>query len=188
MNTNRTCTWWLIGLMAGWLSVFSSTAADANASDQNATADTNATADANATVPSANPGKIYGLPSDEARGDMDSASLGEVFFRILGALLAVLALLLGGAYWFRKSRLFGLVPVSESNLKIVETKTLASRHALHVIEYGEQKFLIADSPAGTNFLTNLEGGVEAELPNEEPDEPAPGSFAEKLKNFIQRKS
>tara|TARA_Y100000994_G_C15618563_1_gene412028 strand:- start:54 stop:605 length:552 start_codon:yes stop_codon:yes gene_type:complete len=183
MKTNRTSKWWLIGLVAGWLSVFSGTAADANASDLNAT-DANATV----TVSSANPDKIYGLPNDETRGDIDSASLGEVFFRILGALLAVLALLLGGAYWFRKSRLFGLVPVSESNLKIVETKTLASRHALHVIEYGEQKFLIADSPAGTNFLTNLEGGVEAELPNEEPDEPAPGSFAEKLKNFIHRKS
>ena len=50
-------------------------------------------------------------------------------------------------------------------------------------------FLIADSPAGTNFLTDLEK-LEEEV-TEELDEAAekisPGSFAGKLKTLLERK-
>ena len=109
----------------------------------------------------------------------------EVVFRIFGALLVVLAILLGGAWWFRKSRLFGLVPASQSNLKIIETKSLGSRHAMHVVIYGEQRFLISDSPAGTSFLTHLDEVAEAE--DDADNEPKPGSFAAKLKGFLDRK-
>ena len=50
-----------------------------------------------------------------------------------------------------------------------------------MVEYGSKRFLIADSPAGTNFLTDLE--KLAEEVTEELDEAAEkisGSFAGKL--------
>jgi len=190
MMKNRTCKLWLIGLTVGWLFV------DQGLSAEPAPADTNATTeDANATAVPPKPGlesaasqRVYGLATPAEKFEPKPVNLMAVLLRIFGALLVVLTILLGGAWWFRKSRLFGLVPASQSNLKIVETKALASRHALHVVEYGDKRFLIADSPAGTSFLTDLDGLADDSLNGEEVSEPVPGSFAAKLKSFLNRKS
>ena len=134
--------------------------------------------------------KMYGVDTgDREMIEPEPVSLTEVMIRIVGALMIVMAILLGGAWWFRKSRLFGLVPAQSSHLNVIETRSLGSRHALHVVEYGSKRFLIADSPAGTNFLTDLEK-LEEEV-TEELDEAAekisPGSFAGKLKTLLERK-
>ena len=134
--------------------------------------------------------KVYGVDTgDREVIEPEPVSLTEVMIRIVGALMIVMAILLGGAWWFRKSRLFGLVPSQSSHLNVIETRSLGSRHALHVVEYGSKRFLIADSPAGTNFLTDLEK-LEEEA-TEELDEAAekisPGSFAGKLKTLLERK-
>ena len=134
--------------------------------------------------------KMYGVNTgDREVIEPEPVSLTEVMIRIVGALMIVMAILLGGAWWFRKSRLFGLVPAQSSHLNVIETRSLGSRHALHVVEYGSKRFLIADSPAGTNFLTDLEK-LEEEA-TEELDEAAekisPGSFAGKLKTLLERK-
>ena len=196
MMKNRTCNLWLIGLTAGWLFMDQGWAAEPAPADTNATTeDANATVDANATGAPPKPGfesaasqRVYGLSNPDDQYEAKPVNLMAVVLRIFGALLTVVAILLGGAWWFRKSRLFGLMPASQSNLKIVETKSLASRHALHVVEYGEKRFLIADSPAGTSFLTNLDGLADDPLNGEEISEPEPGSFATKLKSFLDRKS
>lgn len=134
--------------------------------------------------------KMYGVDTgDREVIEPEPVSLTEVMIRIVGALMIVMAILLGGAWWFRKSRLFGLVPAQSSHLNVIETRSLGSRHALHVVEYGSKRFLIADSPAGTNFLTDLEK-LEEEA-TEELDATAekisPGSFAGKLKTLLERK-
>ena len=134
--------------------------------------------------------KMYGVDTgDREVIEPEPVSLTEVMIRIVGALMIVMAILLGGAWWFRKSRLFGLVPAQSSHLNVIETRSLGSRHALHVVEYGSKRFLIADSPAGTNFLTDLEK-LEEEA-TEDLDEAAekisPGSFAGKLKTLLERK-
>ena len=134
--------------------------------------------------------KMYGVDTgDREVIEPEPVSLIEVMIRIVGALMIVMAILLGGAWWFRKSRLFGLVPAQSSHLNVIETRSLGSRHALHVVEYGSKRFLIADSPAGTNFLTDLEK-LEEEA-TEELDATAekisPGSFAGKLKTLLERK-
>ena len=191
MMKNRTCKLWLIGLVAGWLFVGQGLAAEPTPADINASLDINATEAKVSPRPgleSAASQRIYGLSTPTEQYEPKPVNLMAVVIRILGALLVVVAILLGGAWWFRKSRLFGLVPASQSNLKIIETKALASRHALHVVEYGEKRFLIADSPAGTNFLTNLDGLADELLDGEEASEPEPGSFAAKLKSFLDRKS
>ena len=134
--------------------------------------------------------KMYGVDTgDREVIEPEPVSLTEVMIRIVGALMIVMAILLGGAWWFRKSRLFGLVPAQSSHLSVIETRSLGSRHALHVVEYGSKRFLIADSPAGTNYLTDLEKLEEDTT--EELDETAekfsPGSFAGKLKTLLERK-
>ena len=133
--------------------------------------------------------KMYGVREKSAEViELKQVSLIEVMLRIFGALLIVVAILLGGAWWFRKSRLFGLIPGQSSNLNVIETRSLGSRHALHVVEYGSKRFLIADSPAGTNYLTDLDKLNDS---TEEVEESAgnfsPGSFAEKLKTLLKRK-
>ena len=56
------------------------------------------------------------------------------------------------------------------------------------MEYGSKRFLIADSPAGTNYLTDLEKLNDS---SEENDKTSgnlkPVSFAEKLKTLLERK-
>lgn len=190
MMKNRTCRLWLIGLTVGWLFAESGAAAEPKAPDFNATGDTNATVAkvSKSKFESAASQRVYGLSTPGEKYESKPVNLMAVVLRIFGALLVVLAILLGGAWWFRKSRLFGLLPASQSNLIIVETKSLGSRHALHVVEYGEKRFLIADSPAGTNFLTNLDGLADEMLEGEEPSELESGSFAAKLKSFLNRKS
>ena len=86
------------------------------------------------------------------------------------------------------ARLFGLVPPSQAKLKILETKSLGSRHAMHVVIYGEQRFLISDSPVGTSFLTHLDDPGEEPPEEEAVEEPEPGTFAFKLKTLISRTS
>ncbi|MCS5621865.1 MAG: flagellar biosynthetic protein FliO, partial [Nitrospinaceae bacterium] len=83
---------------------------------------------------------------------------------------------------------FGLVPTQSSHLNVIETRLLGSKHTLHVVEYGSKRFLIADSPVGTNYLTDLE------KLNDSPQESSeavgkfsPGSFAGKLKTLLERK-
>jgi len=133
--------------------------------------------------------KIYGLKS-ESDQVIESKPVGllEVMLRIFGALLIVLAILLGGAWWFRNSRMFGLMPAQSSHLDVIETRSLGSRHSLHVVEYGSKRFLIADSPAGTNYLTDLDKLDESfEQTAEESGENTSGSFADKLKSLLERK-
>jgi len=133
--------------------------------------------------------KVYGIkPGSSPMVEPKPESFLEVMLRILGALLIVIAIILGGTWWFRKSRMFGLVPAQSSHLNVIETRLLGSRHALHVVEYGSKRFLIADSPAGTNYLTDLEKLNDSpQEMNEAAEKFSPGSFAGKLKTLLERK-
>ena len=199
MKEQSNCQGWLLILTFVWLwaepnSLIAAEKAEKAATDAPAEAvpPTEVVEDAKEKVllESAASRKMYGVDTgDREFIEPEPVSLTEVMIRIVGALMIVMAILLGGAWWFRKSRLFGLVPAQSSHLNVIETRSLGSRHALHVVEYGSKRFLIADSPAGTNFLTDLEK-LEEEA-TEELDEAAekisPGSFAGKLKTLLERK-
>ena len=108
----------------------------------------------------------------------------EMFIKLIGSLFIVFGIILAGAWLFRRSK-FGLLGGKGGHLQIIESKPIGTRQALHVVQYGEQRFLIADSPTGVRFLTPLE--VPAESTKAEAV-PAPNSFAEKLKALLQQKS
>jgi len=181
---------WLKVLCAGWI-IAGSVWADDN-STNSASVSTNSVQNQTsigAPLESAASQKIYGVNSNSAKViEPKPVSLMEVMLRIFGALLIVTAILFGGAWWFRKSRMFGLVSARSSHLNVIETRSIGSRHALHVVEYGSKRFLIADSPAGTNYLTDLEKLNDS---SEENDKTSgnlkPVSFAEKLKTLLERK-
>ena len=181
---------WLKVLCAGWI-IAGSVWADDN-STNSASVSTNSVqkqTSIGAPLESAASQKIYGVNSKSAKViEPKPVSLMEVMLRIFGALLIVTAILFGGAWVFRKSRMFGLVSARSSHLNVIETRSIGSRHALHVVEYGSKRFLIADSPAGTNYLTDLEKLNDS---SEENDKTSgnlkPVSFAEKLKTLLERK-
>ncbi len=123
-----------------------------------------------------NPGKIV------APKPVKPVDLGGVMVRTFGALLLVLALFFGGVWVFRRSKLFSGYQGSGSHLNILESKSLGTRHSLHVISYGDQRFLIADSPAGTRFLTSLQ-----ELPGEDENSTTnPGATQQPYADFAAR--
>ena len=141
--------------------------------------------DANASAPAAAP-KMYHPPTEGRAAAPDSGGLTEVAVRLFGALLLVVALFLGGAWFFKRSKFFSMVKPVEAHLKIAESKNLAARHSLHVVTYGRQRFLIADSPVGTQFLAQLDE-PPADETNPDADnsgDTGEGSFAEKLKMMI----
>lgn len=181
---------WLKVLCAGWI-IAGSVWADDN-STNSPSVSTNSVQNQTsigAPLESAASQKIYGVNSNPTKViEPKPVSLMEVMLRIFGALLIVTAILFGGAWWFRKSRMFGLVSARSSHLNVIETRSIGSRHALHVVEYGSKRFLIADSPAGTNYLTDLEKLNDS---SEEIDKTSgnlsPVSFAEKLKTLLERK-
>ena len=181
---------WLKVLCAGWI-IAGSVWADDN-STNSASVSTNSVQNQTsigAPLESAASQKIYGVNSKSAKViEPKPVSLMEVMLRIFGALLIVTAILFGGAWAFRKSRMFGLVSARSSHLNVIETRSIGSRHALHVVEYGSKRFLIADSPAGTNYLTDLEKlNDSSEENNKTSGNLNPVSFAEKLKTLLERK-
>jgi len=181
---------WLKVLCAGWI-IAGSVWADDN-STNSASVSTNSVQNQTsigAPLESAASQKIYGVNSKSAKViEPKPVSLMEVMLRIFGALLIVTAILFGGAWAFRKSRMFGLVSARSSHLNVIETRSIGSRHALHVVEYGSKRFLIADSPAGTNYLTDLEKlNDSSEENNKTSGNLKPVSFAEKLKTLLERK-
>ncbi|MSR66344.1 MAG: hypothetical protein EXS24_03100 [Pedosphaera sp.] len=108
----------------------------------------------------------------------------EILFKLIGSLFIVFGIILAGAWLFRRSK-FGLLGGKRGHLQIIESKPLGPRQALHVVRYGEQRFLIADSPTGVRFLTPLETPEESATAETVP---APNSFAEKLKALLKQKS
>ncbi len=104
------------------------------------------------------------------------------FIRVLGALALVIALFLGAAWllrnWQRLTAQKGRTP----KLNVLEVKSLGHRHAVYVIAYEQQRFLISSAPTGISLLTHLPAG-DADAPDPVPI----ASFPETLLQALGRK-
>ncbi|HYG33441.1 MAG TPA: flagellar biosynthetic protein FliO, partial [Clostridia bacterium] len=69
-------------------------------------------------------------------------------------------------------------------LNVLEVRSLGPRHALYVIGYEQQRFLLSSAPTGISMLANLPPATEAEA---EPPAPAPPSFADALAKALSPK-
>jgi len=124
---------------------------------------------------------VFAAAADPASARMDAPSLTYSFFRVLGALAVVIALLLGGVWLFRNWQRFAVPRGRAPKLNVVECRSLGPRHALYVVGYEQQRFLLSSSPTGVNMLTALPpaSAAEADLP------PAgPASFADTLSKAL----
>lgn len=104
------------------------------------------------------------------------------FVRVLGALALVIALFLGAAWvlrnWHRLTAQKGRTP----KLNVLEVKSLGHRHAIYVVGYEQQRFLVSSAPTGINLLTHLPAG-DADAPD-----PVPlATFPETLLHALGRK-
>jgi flagellar biogenesis protein FliO len=111
---------------------------------------------------------------------------GVSLFRVFGALALVVGLFLGGVWLFRNWQRVVLQRGRVPKLNVLETRSLGGRHALHVVGYEEERFLIASSPGGVNLLSHLPSAAEDEPPAKANVMPAP-SFARVLARMLQGK-
>jgi flagellar biogenesis protein FliO len=109
---------------------------------------------------------------------------GVSFFRVMGALAVVIGIFLGGVWLFKNWRRLSCQSGRAPKLAVLETRSLGGRHALHVVGYEQERFLVASSAAGVSLLSHLPAAVEGEPA--EKTAPAP-SFAQALAQVLKGK-
>jgi flagellar biogenesis protein FliO len=116
---------------------------------------------------------------------LPTPEIGPSLLRVGGALALVLALFLGGVWLFRNWQSLVLRRGTKARLNIVEARSLGGRHAIYVVGYEHERFLIASSPAGVSLLSHLAPASDAP-PTEPPAQPTQ-SFGETLSRMLKGK-
>ncbi len=112
--------------------------------------------------------------------------VGGSLLRVLGALGLVIGLFLGGVWLFRNWQRLALRRGGTApRLNVLEVRSLGGRHALYVVGYEQERFLLASSPAGVNLLSHLPSADEAEPSAESPTQA--GSFPRALAQMLRGK-
>lgn len=109
------------------------------------------------------------------------------FLRVIGALALVIGLFLGGAWFFRNWQRLNIQRGNRPRLNLIETRSLGGRHAIHVIGYENERFLIASSPSGVNLLSHLPAATAEASIDDATKNPAPPSFAQALTQVLKGK-
>ena len=112
--------------------------------------------------------------------------VGASLLRVFGALLLVLSLFLGGVWFFRNWQRLVVQRGRSPRLNVLEVRSLGGRQAIYVVGYQQERFLLASSPAGVNFLTHLPPANDATADPAEV-QPAPASFARTLAQVLKGK-
>lgn len=84
------------------------------------------------------------------------------FLRVMGALALVIGIFLAGIWLFKNWQRLAVQRGCRPKLNILETRSLGGRHAIYVVSYEQERFLISSSPAGVNLLSHLPAGTESE--------------------------
>jgi flagellar biogenesis protein FliO len=106
--------------------------------------------------------------------------------RILGAFVLVIGIFLGGVWLFKNWQRLAVQRGRAPKLNVLETRSLGGRHAVHVVGYEQERFLVAASPNGVSLLSHLPAVTENEQDSETKTGAAP-SFAEALKQVLRGK-
>jgi flagellar biogenesis protein FliO len=108
------------------------------------------------------------------------------FLRVMGALALVIGIFLAGVWMFKNWQRVALQRGRGPKLNILETRSLGGRHAIYVVGYEQERFLIASSPGGVNFLTHLPAaaGNDATASTGDPSTP---TFNQTLSQALKNK-
>jgi flagellar biogenesis protein FliO len=110
---------------------------------------------------------------------------GASVFRVMGALVLVIAIFLGGVWLFRNWQRLSVQKHGGAKLNLIEVKSLGQRQAIYVVGYQQQRMLLASSPAGITLLSHLPASDE---PETAAAPAAKMSFAEAFQHVLNRKS
>jgi flagellar biogenesis protein FliO len=111
---------------------------------------------------------------------------GPSVLRVMGALALVLGIFLGGVWVFRNWQRLTIQRGRAPKLNVIETRPLGGKHALYVIGYEQQRFLLASSPTGVNLLSHLPVADEKDTPAETKTAATP-PFAQALAQVLKGK-
>jgi flagellar biosynthetic protein FliO len=113
-----------------------------------------------------------------------------LYYKVLGSLLLVLALLFLVAFGLKRwNRFFGTSAPGD-RIQVVSRLPLSPKHSLVLIQVQEQQLLLGIAPDGIRLLTAVEKAAaaqEQELPSPPENEPKP-RFQTILNRFIGPKS
>jgi flagellar biogenesis protein FliO len=112
---------------------------------------------------------------------------GPSVLRMMGALVLVLGIFLGGVWVFRNWQRLTIQRGRAPKLNVIETRPLGGKHALYVIGYEQERFLLASSPTGVNLLSHLPAAEEKDTPAAETKTPATQPFAQALAQMLKGK-
>lgn len=111
---------------------------------------------------------------------------GMSFLRVMGALALVIGIFLGGVWLFKNWQRLAIQRGRAPKLSILETRSLGGRHAIYVIGYEQERFLISSSPGGVNMLSHLPSAMGNEAATG-TGSPAPPSFTQALSQVMKGK-
>ena len=114
---------------------------------------------------------------------LPTPDIGASLFRVMGALALVLGVFLAGAWLFRNWQRLSVRRGRAPKLNVLEIRSLGGRQSIYVVGYEQERFLLASSPAGVNFLTHLPsaGNEESSAPEAKPQMPFSQALAQVLK-------
>jgi flagellar biogenesis protein FliO len=114
-------------------------------------------------------------------------SAGPSIIRVLGALALVLGIFFGGVWLFRNWQRLTIQRGHAPKLNVLETRPLGGKHALYVIGYEQERFLLSSSPTGVTLITHLPQATEKDSADTTAATPAPPSFAQALTRVLKGK-
>ena len=114
---------------------------------------------------------------------MPAPDIGASLLRVMGALALVLGIFLAGVWLFRNWQRLAVQRGRAPKLNVLEIRSLGGRQSIYVVGYEQERFLLASSPAGVNFLTHLPSASNEETNATEakPQMPFSQALAQVLK-------
>jgi flagellar biogenesis protein FliO len=114
-------------------------------------------------------------------------SAGPSILRVMGALALVLGIFFGGVWLYRNWQRLTIQRGRTPKLNVVETRPLGGKHALYVIGYEQERFLVSASPTGVSLLTHLPTAAQDSAETTDTTTQAPPSFAQALTKVLKGK-
>jgi flagellar biogenesis protein FliO len=111
---------------------------------------------------------------------------GVSLLRVMGALALVIGVFLGGVWLFKNWQRLALQRGRIPKLNILESRSLGGRHAIFVVGYEQERFLISSSPGGVNLLSHLPASAESET-NIAAGNPSVPTFTQALAQVLKAK-
>jgi len=113
---------------------------------------------------------------------LSTPDIGVSLLRVTGALALVIGIFLAGVWLLRNWQRLTVQRGRAPKLNVLEIRSLGGRQSIYVVGYEQERFLLASSPAGVNFLTHLPAaGNEPEGAEAKPTIPFSQALAQVLK-------